>query len=325
MAVVLRDAGVDRRNEFIDAFEDAAADALGRDFREPALDLIEPRTAGGGKMQMVTRSLFQPGGDLRGFVRGVVIQHQVDVEAGRHCLLDLIKEAHKFLLTMPALAPTDDPTRGCLQSGKQGSRAMPIVIMSAPLRLAWTHRQDRLTAIECLHLALLIDAEHHRTRLLWRVEIKANNVTHFLDKEGIARELEVFLQMRLQTEGVPDTHDGVLVQPAGFCHRARAPMRGVFGTLFQSARNDLFDFGVGNFARLARAGQISQSVETSGPEAFPPGSHGLRGDMESLRHGLIARPGGASKDDPRSQSAALTGFRTPRYEFQLHSIVFAQQ
>ena len=42
MAVVLGDVGVDGRNEVVDAFENASANAFLGNFGKPAFDLVEP-------------------------------------------------------------------------------------------------------------------------------------------------------------------------------------------------------------------------------------------------------------------------------------------
>ena len=47
------------------------------------------------------------------------------------------------------------------------------------------HRQDRLFAIECLDLALLIDAEDEGS--VGRRKVKANDIAYLVDEQRIAR------------------------------------------------------------------------------------------------------------------------------------------
>ncbi len=57
-------------------------------------------------------------------------------------------------------------------------------------------RQTRLCAIQRLNLALLIHAEHQR--LLRWIQIQADDVGQFLQKLGVARQLERFDPVRLE-------------------------------------------------------------------------------------------------------------------------------
>jgi hypothetical protein len=49
-----------------------------------------------------------------------------------------------------------------VERGEQVGSAVTQIVGSTPLRLAGAHRQQRLTAIECPDLALLVDAQHQR-------------------------------------------------------------------------------------------------------------------------------------------------------------------
>ena len=62
--------------------------------------------------------------------------------------------------------------------------------MGAPLRLAGRMGRHWLTAIQRLDLALLIHTQHHRTGLLRRIEIKANDVATFSTKKGSVESLK---------------------------------------------------------------------------------------------------------------------------------------
>src|ERR1019366_2618276 len=55
---------------------------------EPAFDLVEPRSMGGGKVQMIARPLQQPLANQRGFMGAVVVQYQVDFHVGGNCRID---------------------------------------------------------------------------------------------------------------------------------------------------------------------------------------------------------------------------------------------
>ena len=68
-----------------------------------------------------------------------------------------------------------------------------------------THQaQPRLRAVERLNLTLLIDRENER--LVRRIEIEADDIGDLLGKIGIARQLELFFQMRPKPDSVGSHH-----------------------------------------------------------------------------------------------------------------------
>src|SRR5690606_15092513 len=66
--------------EFVHAGEDAAADALGGDLGKPALDEVEPGSAGGGEVHVEAGMLGKPRPDLGVLVGGVVVGDDVQVQ-----------------------------------------------------------------------------------------------------------------------------------------------------------------------------------------------------------------------------------------------------
>ena len=66
---------------------DAALDLLVSEQREPALDLVKPGGAGRGEVELMARVAGEPGLDGRRLVGGVVVEHEMNFEIGRHGLL----------------------------------------------------------------------------------------------------------------------------------------------------------------------------------------------------------------------------------------------
>ena len=225
---------------------------------------------------------------------------------------------------MAGMAAPDHLAAGDVQRGKERGGAVPIVIMGLPLGLARSQRQNRLAAVQRLDLTFLVHAQDDRTGGLGRVEVEAHDVAHLFHKERIARELEVLLQMRLEPVGVPDAHDGVLRQPAGLGHRARAPVRAVSRSLFQGAGHHLFDLGIGNPARLPWSRRIAQAAQTLPQKASPPLAH--RGQSHApLRGDSRVRPTlRAVQHDGRAQRRALIRFGSSHHQLQLRSLFLAQ-
>ena len=172
---------------------------------EPAFDLIEPGGAGRGEMEVIARAAGEPRFDGRGLVGGVIIEHEMDVEIGRHGLLDLAEELAEFDRTVTLVAAADDLAGSNVQSGEQRGRAVTLVVMTTPLDLTGAHRQQRLGSVECLDLRFLVDAQHQGS-VGW-VEVEPDNVAHLIDEQRVRGQLEGLDAMRLQAEGTPDATD----------------------------------------------------------------------------------------------------------------------
>ena len=127
--------------EFLDTAMDAALDLLVGEQPKPAFDLVKPGGAGRREMQVIARVAGEPSFDGRRLVSGVIVEHQMNVEIGRHGLLDLREEVAEFDRTVTLIAAANDPAGGNVQGGEQRGRAMPRVIMAAPLGLPRPHRQ----------------------------------------------------------------------------------------------------------------------------------------------------------------------------------------
>ena len=86
----------------------AALQCLLAEQSEPAFHLVQPRRVRWREVQMVARPLGQPALHRNVLVRGVVVQHQMDVQVRRHLLVDQPPEREELLAPVPRLA-LDDP------------------------------------------------------------------------------------------------------------------------------------------------------------------------------------------------------------------------
>ena len=66
-------------NEVAHGAKGSAADAFARDLREPALDLVQPRGAGRGKVNVIAGVCVEPLLHCRMLVRAVVVQDEMDL------------------------------------------------------------------------------------------------------------------------------------------------------------------------------------------------------------------------------------------------------
>ena len=141
----------------------AAADLVIGEHTEEAFDLTDPGCRGGGEVGMPAGPFGEPLADRLGLVARRIVHHDVDVEIGGDILLDHVEEAAEIGGTVAWHAFADDRADLDVECGERGCRAVPLVVVDAALGLPGPHRQDRLGAVERLDLALLIDAQHHRT------------------------------------------------------------------------------------------------------------------------------------------------------------------
>src|SRR5580658_5793302 len=61
------------------ASEGSSADTLASDLSEPALDLVQPRRAGGREVQVITRTCCEPLSDFRVCVGSVIVEDEMDI------------------------------------------------------------------------------------------------------------------------------------------------------------------------------------------------------------------------------------------------------
>lgn len=95
-------------------------------------------------MDVPVRPPGQPSFDRCGFVGGVVVHDDVDVEPGRNIAVDHLEEVEELPGPVAAITLADDRAGGDVEGGEQRGRAVALVIVGAPLRDAGQHRQTRL-------------------------------------------------------------------------------------------------------------------------------------------------------------------------------------
>src|SRR5665213_4392889 len=99
--------------------------------------------------------------------------------------------------------------------------------------------------------------------------------------------------MRLQSEGMPNSHNGVLGKAGLPDHQASAPVGPMGGHRFQCPGNDFLDLLVTDFTRRAYPRLIRQAIEPELSKAFPPFPDGRTGDVQlagnlRIAHSLLA-------------------------------------
>ena len=89
-----------RRFEILHAAKHAAPNPFVGEFREPALDQVDPGTIRGCEVNVKVWALGEPVPDDRGFVRAVVVDNQMSIETGRHLSFDQVQELAKLHRTV---------------------------------------------------------------------------------------------------------------------------------------------------------------------------------------------------------------------------------
>lgn len=140
------------------------------------------------------------------FQEFLVVDDQVQIEFLGRLFVDPSQKAEELLVPVTGLAFGDHRTGGHIQGCKQGGGAVADVVMRHTLHVAQSHGQQRLRPVQSLNLRLLVYAEHDSV-LGW-IEIQADDVANLLDKERIGGELERFLPVRLNREGLQPVVNG---------------------------------------------------------------------------------------------------------------------
>src|SRR3954469_9208779 len=125
-------------------------------FTEESFDHVEPGGRSRREVHVEARVLLEPGPHLRVFVRGVVVENQMDVQHRIYFAVDLLEKGEPFLMAMLLLGCGDDFAAEVVERGKEGSGSVPVVVVRAGSNVACAQGQARLAAFQGLALALLI-------------------------------------------------------------------------------------------------------------------------------------------------------------------------
>ena len=155
--------------------------------------------------------------------------------------------------------PTDD-VAGCnIKCCVQTGGAVPRVVVRAPLHLSWTKLEQRLRAIQGLHLRLLIHAENQR--VVRRIQIEADDVDDFLGESRVVAHLECSQPMRFEVGGRPDFAHLMLGDARMLRHQTEAPVRRFARDPFDGHPQDLFGDLGGELTRLSGSRTVVEAID----------------------------------------------------------------
>ena len=162
---------------------------------------------------------------------------------------------------------------------------MANVVVGLPRRDARPHRQQGPRAIQRLDLTLFIQAEHER--VVGRIQIETDNVTHFLDKLRVGRQLEGLDAVRLQAERSPDARNSGFRHADDLSHARVVHCVAWGGGAFQRPRNHVHDEVVGRVPRSRRAAVHRPSPPAADAKPFAPLADTVTRDAQVPRHRLV--------------------------------------
>ena len=149
-------------------------------------------------MNVEARASRKPSTGLRMLVRRIVVDDEVRVETRRNRGIDVLQEAQKLLVAMTLPTLRDHLTIGDVESGEQGRRPVPDLVVGYALSVSQPQWQDRLRSFERLDLGLLVDAQHDG--IVGRVEVEAEDIANLVDEGRVGGKLEALRTMRLYAE-----------------------------------------------------------------------------------------------------------------------------
>ena len=120
--VAVADIRVDDVHEFADTGHGEAPELAIVELTEETLHEIQPGGAGGNEVEVDAGMSLQPTTHLLVFVRGVVVEDDMDIESGLHRASHGLDELQELLMAVPRHAVVDHMAGGDLKSREQGGR-----------------------------------------------------------------------------------------------------------------------------------------------------------------------------------------------------------
>ena len=125
---------VDRFDQGSDIGERAATQSLVGDLTKPTFDHVEPGTRCGDEMQMEAWMALQPGSNTRMFMGAIVVDDQMQMQAGGHFGIKAFQKANEFLMSVTGHAIADNSAVEHTESREQRGSTVALVVVCLPGR-----------------------------------------------------------------------------------------------------------------------------------------------------------------------------------------------
>ena len=145
--IVMADVAHDFAMEIALGVEDATGDEIPLDFREPDLDLIEPRGVGRGIMEFDVGVGAQEVFDGFGFMSRKIVSDDMDGNLGRLSGEQLAEKLDKFSAGVAVGCFAEDFARGGVQGRIERKGAMAKVFKSVTFGPPWRKGQDGVQTV----------------------------------------------------------------------------------------------------------------------------------------------------------------------------------
>ena len=295
---------LDGRNEFGDTQEAPAPDAFLSQLPEPSLDEIQPGGTSGGEVQLKPGMPGQPLLDLGLHMCPVVVHNEMEVQVLGEFPVQPSQEAQEFLVSVPRHAFPDHTSVQDVQSRKQGSSSMPLVVVGHGPTASLLHGQAGLGALEGLDLAFLVHTQDQG--LVGRVEVQPHHIGEFLGEPPVLGEFESFRPVGLQPVSGPDALHGGLAQALSLGHGAGAPVGRPRGLSLDSGLHYLVHpFGSISDPPAPAGRDLGEGTRATLPEALAPEDDGGTTDMHLSGVPAIRQTISGKADDPGPEDDAL--------------------
>src|SRR5215475_7402473 len=119
------------------------------------------------------------------FVSRVVVEDQMQMQAGRNLIIEMPQKGEKFLVSVTWFTLGNHFSIRHVERGKQSCGAVSIIIVSDAFDVTQSYRQYGLSPFQGLDLALLVYTQHQS--LIGRIQIQTDDVTNLIDKEWVGR------------------------------------------------------------------------------------------------------------------------------------------
>ncbi len=284
--------GVDVAAEFASQVgnrgKDAARDNVAFDPGEPEFDLVEPGRVRGREVKPDSRMLLEEVADRLSFVRGEVVEDDVNLLPRRTQGYNLLQKGDELAAGVAGGGFAVDAAGGGIERCIQGERTVPVVLEAVAFGASRRERQDGIETIQGLNGGLLIDAEHGG--MLGWAQIEAEDVGGFGFELGIVADHVAFEAVWLQARFLPNAMHGVFADAQRGGQFAATPVRRPVAGLSPRGRQDASVQSRSQHPGLL-AGMIGvQSLDPLLPETLLPANDRGRSGLQPLLDRVEGRP-----------------------------------
>jgi len=286
----------DGSNQLRYASEASPTEAFVGDLAKPPFDQVQPGTRSWDKVEMEPRVASEPGFHARMLVSPIVVHDQMQIDFGGGLGIYLVEKSNELLMPMARHAVADDFAVEHTESREQGGCAVAFVIVRHRAAATLFEWKARLSSVESLDLAFLVDREHQG--LVRRIQIQTDNVDELLDKTLVAAEFEGSDQVRFEVVPFPYSTDRSLAQRLSFGHTPCTPMRRVGRARLNSRLDYRTHFALRNLWDTSATRSIFfQSWQSQSQKSLPPQLDCRARDFQSASNLLAQNPLGCHSDD----------------------------